>query len=97
MAISVNADGSPQEGGFTVQHSSTGQYRMDFPAGTWTGSTGHFLLCVVNAINSTDTWLNAASAIAPIAADGSGSCSVGFVNASGAADTLFTGIVSVTP
>src|SRR5262245_7228260 len=80
---SVNPNGTPQESGFTVQHLATGSYRMDFPAGTFSGHTGNFIIAAVTPINGTNTWVNFMSSIAPIAADGSAAFSVGFVQAGG--------------
>ena len=48
---SVNSNGSPQESGFTVQHTAgSGLYRIDFPAGTFAGSAGKFLIATVTPI-----------------------------------------------
>jgi hypothetical protein len=66
---------------------------MDFPAGSFSGSAGKFLIAVVNPIGTGPNPLNFASSIAPIAADGSGSVEVQFENG----ETLFDFVVSVTP
>ncbi len=43
----VNADGSIEEGsGFTVIHTGTGSYLVDFPSGTWTGGCVYPVLTV---------------------------------------------------
>jgi len=89
---SVNPNGSPQESGFTVQHTaSSGLYRIDFPAGTFTGNAGKFLIATVTPIGAA-TSVNYASSIAPIAADGSGSFEVQFSNG----ETLFDYTVAVS-
>ena len=50
---SVNPNGTPQESGFTVQHTAgSGLYRIDFPAGTSTGNAGKFLIATVTPIGS---------------------------------------------
>ncbi len=75
---SVNPNGTPQESGFTVQHTAgSGLYRIDFPAGSFTGNAGKFLIATVTPIGPA-TSVNFASSIAPIAADGSGSFEVQF-------------------
>ena len=89
---SVNPNGTPQESGFTVQHSAgTGLYRIDFPAGTFTGDAGKFLIATVTPIGG-DTHVDFASSIAPIAADGSGSFEVDFSGG----ETLFDYVVAVS-
>ncbi|HTS73664.1 MAG TPA: hypothetical protein VMG74_08130, partial [Gaiellaceae bacterium] len=89
---SVNPNGTPQESGFTVQHTaSTGLYRMDFPAGTFTGNAGKFLIATVTPIGG-DTHVDFASSVAPIAADGSGSFEVQFSGG----ETLFDYVVAVS-
>ena len=105
---SVNPNGTPQESGFTVQHTAgSGLYRIDFPAGTFAGSAGKFLIATVTPIGPA-TFVNFASSIAPIAADGSGSFEVQFdggetlfdyvvavsISASSAAGTAFSGSVN---
>jgi hypothetical protein len=90
---SVNPNGTPQESGFSVQHTAgTGLYRIDFPAGTFTGSAGKFLIATVTPIGGTGTFVNFASSIAPIAADGSGSFDVQFSGG----ETLFDYVVAVS-
>ena len=87
---SVNPNGTPQESGFTVQHTAgTGLYRMDFPAGTFTGNAGNFIIATVTPIGN--TWVNFASSIAPIASDGSASFEVQFANG----EALFDYVVAV--
>ncbi len=89
---SVNPDGSPQESGFTVQHTAgSGLYRIDFPAGTFTGNAGKFLIATVTPIGPA-TSVDFASSIAPIAADGSGSFEVEFSGG----ETLFDYTVAVS-
>ena len=89
---SVNPNGSPQESGFSVQHTaSSGLYRIDFPAGTFTGNAGKFLIATVTPIGPA-TSVDYASAIAPIAADGSGSFEVEFSGG----ETLFDYTVAVS-
>jgi len=89
---SVNPDGSPQVSGFTVQHTAgSGLYRMDFPAGSFSGSAGKFLIATVTPIGPS-TNVEFASSIAPIASDGSGSFEVQFAGG----DTLFTFVVAVS-
>jgi hypothetical protein len=89
---SVNANGTPQETGFTVQHpAATGFYRINFPAGTFSGNAGNFILAAVTPISTTNTWVNFESAIAPIAADGSASFAVQFANG----EVLFAFVVAV--
>ena len=96
IAISVNADGTPQVSGFTVEHPSTGFYKVNFPAGTWSGSGGHFLIPALMPIVAQATWVESATATA-IAADGSGSFAVQLANATGHVDALFGAVVGVTP
>ena len=76
---SVNPNGTPQESGFTVQHTATAAActEIDFPAGTFTGNAGKFLIATVTPIGAS-TSVNFASSIAPIAADGSGAFEVQF-------------------
>jgi hypothetical protein len=89
---SVNPNGTPQETGFTVVHAAgSGLYRVDFPAGTFPGSAGRFLIAAVTPVSPVNNWVNFASSIAPIAADGSGSFSVQFANG----ETLFQFVVAV--
>ena len=89
---SVNPNGTPQESGFTVQHTAaSGLYRIDFPAGTFNGNAGKFLIATVTPIGPA-TFVNFASSIAPIAADGSGSFEVQFDGG----ETLFDFIVAVS-
>jgi hypothetical protein len=89
---SVNPNGSPQESGFTVQHTAgSGLYRIDFPAGTFTGNAGKFLIATVTPIGAA-TSVDFASSIAPIAADGSGSFEVQFSGG----ETLFDFVVAVS-
>ena len=89
---SVNPNGTPQESGFTVQHTAgSGLYRIDFPAGTFTGNAGKFLIATVTPIGA-PTSVDFASSIAPIAADGSGSFEVEFSNG----ETLFDYTVAVS-
>jgi len=88
---SVNPNGTPQETGFSVQHTAgSGLYRLDFPAGAFSGSAGKFLIAAVTPI--ADTHVNFASSIAPIAADGSGSFEVQFAGG----ETLFMFVVAVS-
>jgi hypothetical protein len=88
---SVNPNGTPQETGFAVQHSAgTGLYRMDFPAGTFSGNAGNFVIATVTPIGGPNP-VNFASSIAPIAVDGSASFEVQFANG----ETLFTFVVAV--
>ncbi len=90
---SVEPDGTAQESGFSVQHTaSTGLYRIDFPAGTFAGSAGKFLIATVTPIGGSGTFVNFASSIAPIAADGSGSFEVQFAGG----ETLFNFVVAVS-
>jgi Collagen triple helix repeat (20 copies) len=89
---SVNANGTPQESGFTVQHTAgSGLYRIDFPAGAFAGSAGKFLIATVTPIGAGNS-VNFASSIAPIAADGSGAFEVQFSGG----ETLFNYVVAVS-
>jgi hypothetical protein len=89
---SVNPNGTPQESGFTVQHTAgAGLYRIDFPAGTFTGNAGKFLIATVTPIGPS-TSVDFASSVAPIAADGSGSFEVEFSGG----ETLFDYVVVVS-
>jgi hypothetical protein len=89
---SVNPNGTPQESGFTVQHTAgSGLFRIDFPAGTFTGNAGKFLIATVTPIGPA-TSVDFASSIAPIAADGSGSFEVQFSGG----ETLFDFVVAVS-
>jgi hypothetical protein len=89
---SVNPNGTPQESGFTVQHTAgSGLFRIDFPAGTFTGNAGKFLIATVTPIGPA-TSVDFASSIAPIAADGSGSFEVQFSGG----ETLFDYTVAVS-
>jgi hypothetical protein len=81
----------------SVQHPSTGPYRLDFPAGTWAGSTGRFILATVSPVTGQATWIDHESAIAPIAADASASLEVEFASSAGHVVTLFIAVVGVTP
>jgi hypothetical protein len=86
----VNPNGTPQESGFTVTHTAgTGLYRLNFPAGAFTGHTGKFLLATVTPIGN--TFVDYMSAVAPIAADGSGVFEVQFAGG----ETLFSFVVAV--
>ena len=90
---SVNPNGTPQESGFTVQHTAgTGLYRIDFPAGTFTGNAGKFLIATVTPIGGGSSFVNFASSIAPVAADGSGSFEVQFSGG----EVLFDYVVAVS-
>ena len=75
-----------------MQHTAgSGLYRIDFPAGTFAGSAGKFLIATVTPIGGS-TSVNFASSIAPIAADGSGSFEVQFTPG----ETLFDYVVAVS-
>ena len=92
-AARSNPNGTPQESGFSVQHTAgSGLYRIDFPAGTFTGSAGKFLIATVTPIGGSATFVDFASSIAPIAADGSGSFEVHF----NGGETLFDYVVAVS-
>ena len=75
-----------------MQHTAgSGLYRIDFPAGTFTGNAGKFLIATVTPIGPS-TSVDFASSIAPIAADGSGSFEVQFAGG----ETLFDYTVAVS-
>ena len=87
---SVNPNGTPQVTGFSVTHApGSGLYRLNFPAGSFTGHTGKFLLASVTPIG--DTYVNFMSAVAPISGDGSGAFEVQFAGG----ETLFSFVVAV--
>jgi hypothetical protein len=64
---------------------------LDFPAGTFAGSAGKFLIAAIMPIGPANHVV-AASSIAPIAADGSGSFQFEFANG----EQLFAFVVAVT-
>jgi hypothetical protein len=85
----VAADGTVLlSGGFAVTHVSPIHfYSIVFPAGTFSGNEGRFLIPVVTPIG-TATVISASRG--PIVADGSGAFQVSFT-----ADTTFTCLVAV--
>jgi hypothetical protein len=87
---SVNPDGTPQETGFTVEHTAgSGTYILKFPARTFTGSEGKFLLATVTPIGN--RYVSFMSSVAPVQPDGSGFFEVSFAGG----EVPFTFVIAV--